>query len=84
MHDLHEADKILRLVLEKANDNKLLKVTKIVIELGTMIEHGQDIDPDNLAFNLKLLTKNTPAREAEVVVKKVQGDSWKLVEIEGD
>ncbi|MFA6409947.1 MAG: hydrogenase/urease maturation nickel metallochaperone HypA [Candidatus Buchananbacteria bacterium] len=84
MHDLHAADQILNLVLGQAIANKLLKVNKIVIELGSIIEHGADINPDNLAFNLKLLAKNTLARDAAVIIKKVQGNSWKLVEIEGD
>lgn len=84
MHDLHAADQILKLVLDKAIENKLLKVKKIVIELGSIIEHSQDINADNLAFNIKLLAKNTPARGAEVVIKRVKGSSWKLVEIEGN
>lgn len=84
MHDLHAADQILKVVLDKALENKLLEVKKIVIELGSIIEHGQDIDADNLVFNIKLLAKNTPAKAANVVVKKTKGDSWKLVEIEGD
>lgn len=84
MHDLHAADQILKLVLAKAIENKLLKVKKIVIELGSMVEHGQDIDPDNLAFNIKLLARSTPARDLEVITKKVKGFGWKLVEIEGD
>ena len=84
MHDLHAADQILKLVLEKANENKLLTVKKIVIELGSVVEHGADINADNLAFNLKLLAKNTPARGAEVIIKKVGSDTWKLVEIEGE
>ena len=84
MHDLHAADQILKLVLDKANENKLLRVKKIVIELGSMVEHGEEINPDNLAFNIKLLAKNSPARDAEVVIKKVRGNSWRLVEIEGE
>lgn len=84
MHDLHAADQILKLVLDKALENKLLKVNKIVIELGSLVEHGEEINADNLAFNIKLLAKNTPARGAEVVVKKVKGSNWRLVEIEGD
>ncbi|OGY46145.1 MAG: hypothetical protein A3J62_03600 [Candidatus Buchananbacteria bacterium RIFCSPHIGHO2_02_FULL_38_8] len=84
MHDLHAADQILKLALEKANANKLLKVTKIIIELGSMVEHGEEINADNLAFNLKLLAKNTPARGVEVVIKKVTSNTWKLVEIEGE
>jgi len=30
-----------------------------------------------------LLSKNTPARGAEVIIKKVDGNGWRLVEIEG-
>ncbi len=84
MHDLHAADQILKLVLEKANENKLFKVKKIVIELGSVVEHGQEINPENLVFNLKLLAEHTPAKGALVIIKKVSGNIWKLVEIEGD
>lgn len=84
MHDLHAADQILKVVLEKANDNKLISVKKILIELGSIVEHGEEINAENLVFNLKLLAKNTPAKNAKVTVKKTTGESWKLVEIEGD
>ncbi len=84
MHDLHAADQILKLALDKANENKLLRVKKVVIELGSMVEHGEEINAENLAFNLKLLAKNTPAKGTEVIVRKVKGDTWRLVEIEGD
>ena len=84
MHDLHAADQILKLALDKAVENKLLKVKKIVIELGSIIEHGEDLNPENLVFNLELLAQSTPARGLEVVIKKVKGNNWKLVEIEGD
>jgi len=83
MHDLHAADQILKVVLDKANENKLLNVGKIVIELGSIIEHGEEINADNLKFNLKLLSKNTLAKNAKIKIKKTKGDSWKLVEIEG-
>ncbi|MBU1165119.1 hydrogenase maturation nickel metallochaperone HypA [Patescibacteria group bacterium] len=84
MHDLHAADNILKIVLENANENKLMKVNKIVIELGSIIEHGDEINSDNLKFNLKLLAKNTPAKGAKIKIKKTKGESWKLVEIEGE
>ena len=84
MHDLHAADQILKLVLEKANENKLLQVKKMTIELGSVVEHGEEINLDNLVFNLKLLAENTPAKGAEIIVNKVKGPNWKLVEIEGD
>lgn len=84
MHDLHAADKILKIVLDQANENKLFKVTKIVIELGSVVEHSEEINSENLEFNLKLLSKNTPAKNAEIIIKKTKGKSWKLVEIEGE
>lgn len=84
MHDLHEANKIMKLVLEKAHENKLKKVKKVVIELGQVIEHGQTIKPENLKFNLGLLAENTIIDGAEIVVNESCDDYWKLVEIEGE
>ena len=84
MHDLHAADQILKLALDQANENNILQVKRIVIELGSILEHGEEINPDNLEFNLKLLAKNTPADKAEIVIKKIKGFNWRLVEIEGD
>ncbi len=84
MHDLHAADQILKLVLEKAAQNKLSVVKKIVIDLGAVIEHGAEINPDNLVFNIKLLAKNTVAEKAAIVINKIGTDTWKLVEIEGE
>lgn len=84
MHDLHAADQILKLALDKANEHNLLRIKKIEIELGSIVEHGEEINPDNLRFNLRLLAKNTPADKAEIVIKTVKGFNWRLVEIEGD
>lgn len=84
MHDLHEADKILKVILEKAEERKLSKVTKAKIKLGEIIEHGETISPENLAFNIKMLAKGTPADGLEVVVEKSGGNFWELVEIEGE
>jgi len=84
MHDLHAADQILKLALDKANEHNLLRIKKIEIELGSIVEHGEEINPDNLKFNLRLLAKNTPADKAEIVIKTVKGFNWRLVEIEGD
>lgn len=84
MHDLHAADLILKIVLEKAGENKLKKVKKIIIELGSVIEHGAEINPENLRFNLNLLSANTIAAGAEIIIINASTNSWKLVEIEGD
>ena len=84
MHDLHEADRILKLVLDHAERNKLKSVTKIKIGLGSVIEHGSEIDPENLKFNIHLLAKDTKAANAEITVEKNNKPSWELEEIEGE
>ena len=83
MHDFHEADRILKLVLEYAAKNKLKKVKRIVIELGGVWEHGEEISPENLKYNIKLLSKNTPAEGAETIINRIKGNAWVLKEIEG-
>lgn len=84
MHDFHVANHIQKLVLEHALKNNLKKVTNILVELGSVLEHGDQILADNLIFNIKMLLKNSIAREAEVVVVPTEGDSWVLKEIEGE
>lgn len=84
MHDLHLANQIMKLILEYAQKNQLKKVTSAVIELGQITEHGSEIAPENLEFNLKMLAKNTLANGLDVDIKKVKGESWILKEIEGE
>jgi Zn finger protein HypA/HybF involved in hydrogenase expression len=84
MHDLHEANKILKLILDYASKNKLSKVTTAVIELGSIIEHGDEISAENLEFNLKMLAKNTIAEGLNVDIKKGKGNGWVLKEIKGE
>jgi Zn finger protein HypA/HybF involved in hydrogenase expression len=83
MHDLHAADKILKEVLDFARKNKLTKITKIKIGLGRILEHGEEIKPKNLKFNIKLLSKGTLVKGAKVEIKEVAGPYLKLMEIEG-
>jgi hydrogenase nickel incorporation protein HypA/HybF len=82
MHDFHLANEILKTVLEYAQKNGFKKVSKVEIELGSLVEHDEEILPENLIFNFKNLSKNTIAQNAELDIKKVVGDSWKLVSIE--
>jgi len=83
MHDLHAADRILKSALEFAAKNNLKKITKIVIELGEIEEHGALIAPNNLKFNLKLLSRETIARDAKIAIEKIKGDNYELKEIQG-
>jgi len=83
MHDLHLADKIHRLILEKARENELNKIILIVIEIGFIEEHGEDVSAENLKFNLKMLNENSIAKDAEIKIKKLKRRSgyWQLKEI---
>lgn len=84
MHDLHAGAHILQHVIEAAEKNKLKKVTKITVELGKVIEHGEEINASNLKFLLKNLADKSIAAGAQIEIKKVPGADWKLVSIEGD
>jgi Zn finger protein HypA/HybF involved in hydrogenase expression len=83
MHDLHEADKILNIVLEYAHVNKLSKVTKIIIDLGSVVEHGEEINPEFLKANISMLGEKTLIKGAEILINKIGSDSWVLKEIIG-
>jgi Zn finger protein HypA/HybF involved in hydrogenase expression len=83
MHDLHAADQIVKSVLDYARRNKLTKVMTIKIGLGKILEHGKEIRPNNLRFNIKLLSKGTAAKDAKIEIKRVSGPYLRLKEIEG-
>ena len=84
MHDFHLADAIYKTILEYAQKNNLKKITKAVIELGSVVEHGEEVLPANLDFNIKLLAQGGLAEGLELEIKKISSDSWVLKEIEGE
>lgn len=83
MHDFHLADQIFKAILEEAEKNNLSKIKKAIIELGIIVEHGEEVLPENLKFNIEMMAKGSLADGIEVVVGKSGGDSWLLKEIEG-
>ncbi len=78
MHDFHLANEIVKIAKEYARENGLLKISKIVLELGNIIEHGESIEPENLEYNINLLMP------CEVEIRRIKGDKWKLVSIDGE
>ena len=84
MHDWHLANEILKTVLEHANKNGLKNVSRVDIELGSILEHGEYISSENLIHNFKLLAENTIAKDANLEIKKIKGTVWKLKEVEGN
>ena len=83
MHDIHAANQMLKTALEYAQKNKLNKISSIKIELGKIIEHDELITPENLKYNIKLISKNTIAEGCEIIVNQKDNNELKLVEIEG-
>lgn len=84
MHDLHTSDRILKIALERGKQNHFHIIKKISIELGTIIEHGEDLNAENLEFNIRLLAKGTIAENTIIsITKNSQFNGWKLIEIEG-
>ncbi len=84
MHDFYLAKQILDEVVRAAKKNRLKKIKRVVIGLGSFVEHDEEILPDNLKNNFRLLAKNTIAESAELVIKKLnKNNHWELVEIDG-
>ena len=84
MHDIHAANQMLKTALEYAQKNKLKKISSMTIELGKVIEHDELITPDNLKYNIRLISKNTAAENCEIIVDLKNNSELKLVEIDGE
>lgn len=78
MHDFHLANQIVKIAKEHAAKNNLTRINKIVLELGSVLEHGENIKPENLEYNINLLMS------CKVKIKEIKGDEWKLISIEGE
>jgi len=84
MHDFHLADSIYKVIMDYAAKNDLKKITKVSIELGSIVEHGEEILPDNLKFNIKMLAEGGPAEGLAVEIVRGSSDNWILKDIEGE
>jgi Zn finger protein HypA/HybF involved in hydrogenase expression len=84
MHDFHLADQIFKVIIDSAEKNNLKKVSKAIIELGSIVEHGEEILPENLKFNIKMLAEGTVANGIIVEINRVEGGNWILKDIEGE
>lgn len=94
MHDLYLAKEILETSLNFAKKNNCSKIKTIKIKLGnidTIHNHKHDnqdnschgeINPENLKFNFKLISKKTIAENAELEIIKIKENGWQLEEIE--
>ncbi len=84
MHDIHAANQMLKTAIEYAEKNNCQKITSMTIELGKIVEHDELIMPENLKYNIKLISKNTIAEDCEIIVNSKDNNELKLVEIDGE
>jgi len=84
MHDFHLADTIFKAILEYGEKNNLKRITKANIDLGSIVEHGEEVLPDNLKFNMEMMAKGTMAEGLGIIINKIDRNEWVLKEIDGE
>lgn len=88
MHDFILAKEIADKIKEVATENKLEKISQVVLELGTVSlahddfeEHTEDVSLDNLKFGLEEILKQTGYENIDFKITKVDGENWNLISI---
>lgn len=91
MHDFMLAKEIIDDVLKIAAEKKLTKVSRVKIEIGQIAmahdgheEHVEDISEENLRFGIEGISKNTILKDTKFDIVKIDGDHWKISELEGE
>jgi len=84
MHDLVAAQDIVKIATQMAKRNKLKSISKIVVRLGKIVAHQEEITPENLQFNFELVKRNTPAEKASLIIQKGRGTELSIVEVQGE
>ncbi|MFH0805043.1 MAG: hydrogenase maturation nickel metallochaperone HypA [Patescibacteria group bacterium] len=83
MHDLVAAQDIVKVATKIAQKNKLKSISRIVVRLGQIVEHGDAITPENLRFNFALVKRNTLAEKAKLVIRNGKGTELSIAEVGG-
>jgi Zn finger protein HypA/HybF involved in hydrogenase expression len=91
MHDFMLAKEIGDEVKKIVEDKKLTKVDKVTVEIGKIAmahdgheEHIEDISIENLNFGLETVVKGTILEKTFFDIKKIEGDNWRITDIEGE
>ena len=84
MHDLVAAQDVVKTAVKTAEKNGLKTITKIVVKLGKIIEHNEEIKAENLQFNFELVKRNTIAEKATLVIIRGRGKELVIVEVQGE
>lgn len=81
MHDLLLAKEILDTSISYAKQNDLAIIKEIVIELGRIQDHAEEISPENLSEIFSLIAENSMAKDTKLIINTVSGGHWKLISI---
>ncbi len=88
MHDFLLAKQIVDKILEIAKGRNLSDIKSATLEIGSIAlghndipEHTEDVSIENLKFGIENLVQNTILENSKFDIKKVEGNSWKIVEI---
>jgi len=84
MHDLVAAQDIVKMATEIAKKNRLKSISTVIVKLGKIIEHNQELTPANLRFNFELVKKNTLADKAKLIIRKGKARELSIIEVEGE
>lgn len=91
MHDFMLAKEIVDDLMKIVKSEKLSQVNSASLEIGQIAlahdghdEHVEDISVDNLKFGIKNIVKGTILEKTKFNIKKVQGEHWHLVSIDGE
>ncbi len=71
---MHLANQIVMLAQKYARGKR---IKSIAIDLGDIFEHGENITPENLKYNINLILPGVV-----IGVKRARGSHWRLKEVE--
>lgn len=75
---------MLNTAIKYAKKNNCKKINSMTIELGKVVEHDELILPENLKYNIELISKNTIAEDCGIIVNLKDNNKLKLIEIDGE
>lgn len=88
------AKEIVDAVLAIALEKKLENIKSVSLEIGSGSaphghhhehehdEHFDELNMENVKFGLESIAKNTMLKDTEFQIKKVEGNNWKITNLE--
>lgn len=78
MHDILLAKEIVAETVKQAQKRNLKKIQKVGLILGSLIEHGEEINETNLKDNFDFLSKGTLIDGAALLIKRRKISGYRI------